>query len=210
MVGNTSTSSGSLADKAQDYRDAAVSTAKTYGDQAASTAKDYKDSALATATNAGNSVAAKAQDAKEVASSIAEDLKGRASEHANDAKSVVSSMAEEARTRIADIVEQQKSMGADKLAGLSRAAQNAAGDLDQQNPHVARLVRDAASSVDRFAGDLRTSSLSDVVASVSSFARKQPVAFFAGSVLAGFVLARFLKSEPAPAQDNYYGQNHRG
>jgi uncharacterized membrane protein YdfJ with MMPL/SSD domain len=46
----------------------------------------------------------------------------------------------------------------------------------------------------RAADDLRNRSMEDLVDSFTRFARRQPAAAFAGSVLAGFVLSRFLKS----------------
>jgi uncharacterized phage infection (PIP) family protein YhgE len=185
-------SSDDWASKAQSMRDQASSVAQDYSDRIQDAASD----ARAAAEDQMADAKVGAQHLRDTATALATDLKSQADAHIDDAKSVISSMADEARSRIAEIIDQQKSLGADKLSGISRAAQNAAGDLEGQNPHVARLVRDAAGSVDRIAGDLRSSSLSDVVASVSDFARKQPVAFFAGSVLAGFVLARFIKSEP--------------
>ena len=130
-----------------------------------------------------------------------DDLKGQASQAVQDAKGSLSTIASDARGKLNDIVDQQKQTGAGHLSGLAHAAQTAAGDLDGSNPQVARLIRDAASTVDRFAGDLRERNLGDVVASVAGFARQQPVAFFAGSVLMGFVLARFLKSEARYADE---------
>lgn len=127
-----------------------------------------------------------------------DELKTQATQAAADARSSLSSLASEARDKMNAAVDGQKAAGADHLAGLAHAAQAAAGELEGQSPTVARVVRDAAASVDRFAGDLRNSDVRDVVASITSFARQQPVAFFAGSVLMGFALARFFKSE-APA-----------
>ena len=149
-------------------------------------------------TTPNNDLDAAVQGGRKVAVSTLEDLKGQASEAAGSAKETLGTMASEARTKLNEIVDHQKTAGADQLSGLARAVQTAAGDLDDKSPQVARLVRDAASSVDRFAGDLRSKDVRDVLASVSTFARQQPVAFFAGSVLAGFVLARFLKSDAAP------------
>ena len=136
--------------------------------------------------------------AKQGVASTLDTLKGQASDAAGTAKETLGTMATEARSKINDIVDHQKAAGADQLSGISRAVHTAAGDLDEKNPQIARLVRDAATSVDRFAGDLRSKDVGDVLASVTTFARQQPVAFFAGSVLAGFILARFLKSEAAP------------
>lgn len=203
MPGDPSFSKDSIADAATDFKDTATSTAKQYGDAAASAAQSYGDAAAGTAKDIASKASAATQSIQNNVASVASDLKDRASQHADQAKTIVSSIADEARGKISDIVEHQKSAGAERLSGVARAAQTAANDLDEQNPQVARLVRDAAASVDRFAGDLRSSNVTDIVASVSNFARQQPVAFFAGSVLAGFALARFLKSEPAPARSYY-------
>lgn len=127
-----------------------------------------------------------------------DELKTHATRAVEDARSSLGGLASEARDKMNAAVDGQKAAGADRLAGLAQAAQAAAGELEEKSPTVARVVRDAAVSVDRFAGDLRNSDVRDVIATVSSFARQQPVAFFAGSVLMGFALARFFKSE-APA-----------
>ena len=142
------------------------------------------------------------RDDKTSSGSALEDLKGQASQAASSAKDTLGSMASEARNKVNDIVDHQKKAGADQLSGIARAAHSAADGLDEKSPQVARLVRDAASSVDRFAGDLRDRDPRDVLASVSDFARQQPIAFFAGSVLVGFALARFFKSEARPVTTN--------
>ncbi len=142
-----------------------------------------------------NTAGEAAANVKTASLSTMEDLKGQASQAAEQARGTLNTMASEARGKVNEIVDHQKVAGADQLSGLAKAAQTAAGDLDEKNPQVARLVRDAASSVDRFAGDLRNRDVRDVLDSVTGFARHQPVAFFAGSVLIGFVLARFLRSE---------------
>lgn len=210
----TSSTPDDWADKVEDLRERAANrtdeavdrtkaAAAAVGDAASDAAAEVRSRAAdasAAASHSQASAKANAQNLRDSASAIATDLKTQASAHVEDAKGVITSMADEARNRIAGIIDQQKAMGADKLSGISRAAHNAAADLDQQNPHMARLVRDAAGSVDMIAGNLRSSNVGDVIASVSSFARKQPVAFFAGSVLAGFALARFIKSEPTHPQ----------
>ncbi len=182
------------ADAGNSTRERPAATARDIGKQAASTAGEFRSAA----NDVKNAASDQADDIKNQASGIADQLKEQASQGVGDARELVSNIASEARNKVTEIVDQQKNASADRLAGLSRAAQNAAGEIEQQSPQVAQLVRDAASTVDHFAGDLRSSDLGDIVASVSSFARKQPVAFFAASVLAGFVLARFVKSEPAP------------
>lgn len=141
--------------------------------------------------NTGDAVA----DAKAAAASTLDSLKTQASQAADTARGTLSGMASDARGRINDMVDQQKVAGADQLSGIAKAVQTAATDLQDKSPQVARLVGDAASSVDRFAGDLRSRDLRDVLDQVGGFARQQPMAFFAGSVVAGLLLARFLRSE---------------
>ena len=125
-------------------------------------------------------------------------LRDEATQSGNEAKGAAASIAEQARSRLTEIVDQQKVAGADRIAGVAKAAQSAAGDLDRTNPQMARLVRTAAENVDRLADDVRSRDLGDILATLSQFGREQPVAFFGGAVVAGFILARFLKSD-APA-----------
>ena len=125
-------------------------------------------------------------------------LRDEATQSGNEAKGAAASIAEQARSRLTEIVDQQKVAGADRIAGVAKAAQTAAGDLDRTNPQMARLVRAAAENVDRLADDVRSRDLGDILATLSQFGREQPVAFFGGAVVAGFILARFLKSD-APA-----------
>ena len=130
----------------------------------------------------------------------------QASQAAEEAKGVAASIAEQARARISEIVDQQKTAGADKIAGVAKAAHSAAGDLDKTNPQLGRLVRSAADNVDRIAEDVRSRDLGDVLATLADFGRRQPVAFFGGAVVAGFLVARFFKSDvPVVDEAALYG-----
>lgn len=155
-------------------------------------------SAAAAAGATAQGAADAAKKAASEARPAADALKDQAGQAAQDAKSTVSALAEEARTRLSEIVDQQKTAGADQVAGVARAAKSAAGDLRRTSPQLARLVESAAASVDHVAEDIRSHDISDVISTVSDFGRRQPVALFGGAVLAGFLLARFLKSD-APA-----------
>ena len=128
-------------------------------------------------------------------------IRDQASEAADDAKGAAASIAEQARARLNEIVDQQKAAGADKIAGVAKAAHSAASDLDETNPHMARLVRSAADGVERIADDVRSRDIGEVFSTLADFGRRQPVAFFGGAVLAGFILSRFFKSD-APLVDD--------
>lgn len=187
----------SVSDKAHDLANKASDTVQDNAQRAASTVAGYRDQARDAAKDLGATANAKAADLKGAANDAVASVKDQARQTAGDAQDIVSSFADEARAKVQGIIDDQKSRGADQLAGLSRAAQSAAGELEGNNPAVARLVRDAASTVDHLADDLRSTDLRDVIATVTHYARQQPIAFFAASVVAGFALARFVKSEPA-------------
>jgi hypothetical protein len=93
-----------------------------------------------------------------------------------------------------DFAEQQKGAGAERVKGMAQAVDAVAGKLDEEMPEAAKYVREAAKSMDRFSSSLRDRSVGDLVGTFTDYARRQPVAFFGASVLAGFALSRFLKS----------------
>ena len=147
-----------------------------------------------------------AQPAGAQAADAASAFRQQASQTADEVKGVAASIAEQARARLNEIVDQQKTAGADKIAGVAKAAHSAAGDLDGSNPRLGRLVRSAAENVDRIAEDVRSRDLGDVLATLAEFGRRQPVAFFGGAVVAGFLVARFFKSDvPVVDEAALYG-----
>ena len=126
---------------------------------------------------------ADAQGAQQDFSDIARDMKSAARETAGH-------VAEETR----DFAEGQKTAGADNMARLSSAVHGAAEQIARELPQAAGFVHSAADTLQNASSTLRERSMEDMVASFRDFARRQPAAAFAGSVLAGFALARFMKS----------------
>lgn len=142
------------------------------------------------------------QDLREVqdkATRTVNDLRDQAGAALDQVKAETSELAASASQRVRGLVDQQKEVGAEALGALARAAHDAAAQLEQQTPMVARAVHQAADGAARISRDLRYRSVSDLANTVSDFARREPVAFFAGTVLAGLVMARFIKSSAAPA-----------
>lgn len=106
-------------------------------------------------------------------------------------------LTEQART----IAEEQKSRGATRLGGVARAVHNAASEIERDLPQAAGYIHEAADHIQRASAAVREQSIEGMVTAINDFARRQPVAFFGGSVLAGFVLSRFLKStDPAAGE----------
>jgi hypothetical protein len=85
------------------------------------------------------------------------------------------------------------STGIDTIRNLARLAHGAADHIEPEVPQLAGLVREAAQTVEHLSAGLRERSLGEIAASVSSFARREPVAFLGGAVLAGFVFARLTQ-----------------
>ena len=134
-------------------------------------------------------------------------LADQAKAAAADIKQHARDLAGEAKAQVRSVGSEQKAAAAEQVHGFARALRTAADDLDQRDQRVsAGYVQQAADGLERVSGALRERDLDEIVASVEDFARRQPVAFIGGSVLAGFVLARFMKSSaerrrPRPRND---------
>jgi hypothetical protein len=70
----------------------------------------------------------------------------------------------------------------------------AAEQLGEETPRAAEYVHRAADGLESAAQQLRNRSIDDLIGAFDRFARQQPVAAFAGAVLAGFVASRFIQS----------------
>lgn len=92
------------------------------------------------------------------------------------------------------LAEEQKAAAADNVVRLSRAVHGAADQLSQELPQAAGYIHSAADRLQSASKTLRERSVEDMVRGFGDFARRQPVAAFAGAILAGFALSRFLKS----------------
>lgn len=135
----------------------------------------------------GASAAGAATTAREEASQTMEEAR-------QEGQKVLGTAKEEAR-KYAD---EQKRAGADKVAGVARAVNNAAGELESSAPEFAGIARSAASGIESFSDRMRDSSYRDLVSGIEDFARREPVAFFGSAMFAGFALSRFMKSTSRP------------
>ncbi|XIA66826.1 hypothetical protein ACFIOY_13530 [Bradyrhizobium sp. TZ2] len=102
---------------------------------------------------------------------------------------------------IVDAADEAKSEGVDQLSGVGRAVHGAADELGRELPQAAGYIHAMADKLEGASSALRERSVEDLVSSFNSFARRQPAAAFAGSVLAGFALSRFLKSSAPRPED---------
>jgi hypothetical protein len=155
-------------------------------------AHEAAGAAIDAASSAGGAV-------EEATAQIAEAVK----EAARATIRAVSAQASEFSSNIAGelsaTAEMEKDRGAASMRGFARAIRTAAGELDVQSPQIADHFRGAAASVESFSDNLRSRSVGDLFSAATDLARKQPAAFFAGAVVAGFALSRFLMSTGRPA-----------
>lgn len=100
----------------------------------------------------------------------------------------------EAGHRTEQMAEEAKTGTADRMADASQAVHGAADQLGAEMPQAARVIHSAAEKLESASTALRERSFEDLAADFNSFAKGQPMVAFAGSVLAGFALTRFLKS----------------
>jgi ABC-type transporter Mla subunit MlaD len=124
---------------------------------------------------------------------------------ADKTKSNIAEAAESAKAEARRIANQQKDAGADRLGEFAGAVHGAARSLEPGMPQMASYIHGAAAQLEGAARTLRRRSVDDLVGGVGNFARTQPVVFFGGAVLAGFALARFLKSSGQDTEPTEHG-----
>ena len=115
---------------------------------------------------------------------------------AGDIGESAANAAEIARDKASEFAETGKAAGAGRMEGFARAARRAADDLQEESPQIAGYVRQAADGLQQASSSVRSRSVGEIMDMVGDFARRQPTAYFGSAVLAGFVLARFVKSRP--------------
>jgi len=120
-----------------------------------------------------------------------------ADEIAADVRHTLKGTAETAKDEAVAAADQAKQERADQISGVGHAVHGAADELGQELPQVAGYIHSAADKLESASAALRERSVEDLMSDFNSFARRQPAAAFAGSVLAGFALSRLLKSSAA-------------
>jgi hypothetical protein len=119
-------------------------------------------------------------------------------ELAGDLKRKAEESAEDIRQRARSAVDQQKDSAVGGIEGVAHALRSASDDLRERGqPLAAECSRQAADGLESLANWASRRNIDDVTAGVEDFARQRPVAFIGGAMVAGFALARFMKSSSA-------------
>jgi hypothetical protein len=118
---------------------------------------------------------------------------------ADQARAEVTRDASEAAAQVKEqaysVAGRQKDVAAQQMGGWAQALRSASDDLRSRGQEMAAsYVGQAADGLERASGTIRTRDVDDLIGSVEDFARRQPIAFLGGAVVAGFGLARFMRS----------------
>jgi hypothetical protein len=120
-------------------------------------------------------------------------------------------VASQARDHVQSLVGQQKDQVADRLGSLAEALREAGRKLDEgrQAGDFGQYAGRAARQVERLSSYLRDNDLRDFVRDTETFARRRPEVFLGGTLIAGLMLARFLKAS-SPGGAGYDGRDRSG
>lgn len=122
-------------------------------------------------------------------------VKDQAREAAAEMKEGAREMADDVKEQVRATAAKQKDAAAQQVDGWAHALKTASDDLrDRGQESASAWIRQAAVSLERASGTMRERDLDDLIGTVEDFARRQPVAFIGGAVIAGFGLARLIKS----------------
>ena len=145
---------------------------------------------------------------------LTERARRKAGEFAGDLKRQAEESVEDVRERARSAVDQQKDAAAGSIEGVAQALRSASDDLEHRGqPMVAQYSRQVAEGLESMANWVSRRNIDDLVGGVEDFARQRPVAFMGGAMVAGFALARFMKSSSARRSrtgGSDYGREYRG
>lgn len=111
------------------------------------------------------------------------------------AKQYAGDMASRAKDKSRSMFEQQKVSALGQVGSVAQAIRSTASNLQGEGQdQTARYVNMIADQLESIGGRLRDKDLDTLVEDAQNLARRAPGTFIVGSVVAGFLLARFLKS----------------
>lgn len=113
----------------------------------------------------------------------------------DEAKDTAKDMAGRAKEQGQSMLERQKDSAAGQVDSAANAFRTTAEQLQGQGqPQAGRYVSMFAEQLESLGGQLRDKNMDTLIRDAEDLGRRSPGVFLAGSVVAGFVLARFLKS----------------
>jgi gas vesicle protein len=139
-------------------------------------------------------------------SSSQQGAQSKASQMAGEAKQQAKSMASQAAEQGKSAINQQKDNVVQKVDTVSDAIRSAADELQEGGqPQTGHYVSMVADQLESFSRQLRNKDANSLLRDAESLARRSPVVFFAGALLAGFAASRFMRSSAQHLHSDYEG-----
>lgn len=127
----------------------------------------------------------------------------RPGSESKEVRQSVESVKDEALSRGKGIIEGQKNTASETAHRIASALENVASDLENDQPQVASVFRDGARALDNFSRTLHDRDTEGLLRQAQDFARRQPALVIGGTIAAGFLLSRILKSSPQREEGAY-------
>lgn len=134
-----------------------------------------------------------------------EEMKQKAQDIAGQTKQKAQEIADQTKQQGRAMFDQQKESAAGQMDSVAKAfrstAQQLEGEGQQQTGKYVGMVAENLESLGR---RLKEKNIDELLSDAQNLARRSPATFIAGSIAAGFILSRFLKSSAA-RQDEQTG-----
>lgn len=141
----------------------------------------------------------------------AEQERRAAAEMAGEMRQSAAGTVEKAREEALRRGSEMKGRTAEHLRVFADAVRSAGDELAEKEPGpVGDIVRRAAEGLEEFSQTIEGSSPGEMVDGVRNFGRRNPVALFAGSMIAGFAIARFATSSSSQVSRGGPGMQQGG
>lgn len=157
----------------------------------------------ANVSDAANKLGSKAADAAERVSrdvkggadlgDVAAEVKGAAGDLKSAAVDQSRQLYEAARSQATSFADQRKNDAAQSVADLAASLRESGGTFGER-PNIQAFVGSAADGLEQLADGLRERSFAEIYSDVEDYCRRSPMTVAAGAAVAGFLLARFIKS----------------
>ena len=125
------------------------------------------------------------------------------------AKQAADTLVSATTEKLKDLANQQVAAGADLVRHVGASVRAAGEHLESDAPQLARLVFNAAETIERSADRLRGQSAEEFARSTAEFARERPEIVFGVAAVGGFLLFRLLNAGISGASGSSYRSGGR-
>ncbi len=134
----------------------------------------------------GTKASGETGDLKSIASDVASEIASTALEQSRG-------LLDAAKGTATSFADERKDTAAQSIADLASSLRETGNSFEEQ-PSLKAFVGTAADGLEQIATGIRDRSFAEIYGDIEAVARRQPLTFGAGAAIAGFLLARFIKS----------------